>query len=70
LSEIALREVNALSEHHVTIGMIRKGKRVDRLMLMCAEKTAEEKRQVHQEVERCSVGRSARMRGTVEIIAF
>jgi Initiator Replication protein len=66
----ALREVNALSEHHVTIGMIKKGKRVDRLMLMWAEKTAEEKRQVHQEVERCSVGRSARIRGTVETIAF
>jgi hypothetical protein len=26
-----LREVNALSEHHVTIGMIKKGKRVEQL---------------------------------------
>ena len=66
----ALREVSALSEHHVTIGMIKKGKRVEKLMLMWAEKTPEEKRQVFQEIERCSVGRSARLQGTVETIAF
>lgn len=66
----ALREVNALSEHHVTIGMIKKGKRVEQLMLMWLEKTAEEKRQVFRELERCSVGRSARIRNTVESVAF
>lgn len=66
----ALREVNALSEHHVTIGMIKKGKRVEQLMLMWQEKTAEEKRQVFREIERCSVGRSARIRNTVESVAF
>ena len=36
----ALREVNALSEHHVTIGMIKKGRRVEKLMLMWHEKTS------------------------------
>jgi Initiator Replication protein len=66
----ALREVNALSEHHVTIGMIKKGKRVEQLMLMWQEKTAEEKRAVFKEIERCSVGRSARIRNTVETVAF
>lgn len=66
----ALREVNALSEHHVTVGMIKNGKRVEQLMLMWQEKSAEEKRQVFREIERCSVGRAARIRNTVESIAF
>ena len=66
----ALREVNALSEHHVTVGMIKNGKRVEQLMLMWQEKTAEEKRQVFREIERCSVGRSARIRNTVESVTF
>jgi len=66
----ALREVNALSEHHVTVGMIKNGKRVEQLMLMWQEKTVEEKRQVFREIERCSVGRAARIRNTVESVAF
>lgn len=66
----ALREVNALSEHHVTIGMIKKGKRVHQLMLMWQDKTPEEKREVFREIERCSVGRSARIRNTVETVTF
>lgn len=66
----ALREVNALSEHHVTIGMIKKGKRVDQLMLMWQDKTPEEKREVFKEIERCSVGRAARIRNTVETVTF
>lgn len=66
----ALREVNALSEHHVTVGMIKNGKRVEQLMLMWQEKSAEEKRQVFREIERCSVGRAARIRNTVESVAF
>jgi hypothetical protein len=66
----ALREVNALSEHYVTVGMIKNGKRVEHLMLMWQEKTAEEKRQVFREIERCSVGRSARIRNTVESVTF
>jgi Initiator Replication protein len=66
----ALREVNALSEHHVTIGMIKKGKRVDQLMLMWLEKTPEEKCGVFREIERCSVGRSARIRSAVEAVTF
>jgi hypothetical protein len=39
-------------------------------MLMWQEKTAEEKRAVFKEIERCSVGRSARIRNTVETVAF
>jgi plasmid replication initiation protein len=66
----ALREVNALSEHHVTIGMTKKGRQVEKLMLMWHEKTVEEKRAVFKEIERCSVGRSARIRNTVETISF
>jgi hypothetical protein len=66
----ALREVNALSEHHVTIGMIKKGKRVDQLMLMWLEKTPEQKREVFREIERCSIGRSARIRSAVETVTF
>ncbi|MCU0563097.1 MAG: replication initiation protein [Desulfobacterales bacterium] len=66
----ALQEVNALSEHHVTIGMIKKGRRVEHLMLMWQEKTVEEKRHVLKEVERCSVGRAARIRNAVEPVAF
>lgn len=66
----ALREVNALSEHHVTVGMIKNGKRVEQLMLMWQEKTVEEKRRVFREIERCSVGRAARIRNTVEAVTF
>jgi len=66
----ALREVNALSEHHVTIGMIKKGRRVEKLMLMWIEKTSDEKREVFKEIERCSVGRASRIRNTVENVAF
>ena len=66
----ALHEVNALSEYHVTIGMIKKGRRVEQLMLMWREKTIEEKRLVSNEIERCSVGRTARIRNTVEAVAF
>lgn len=66
----ALREVNALSEHHVTVGMIKNGKRVEQLMLMWQEKSSEEKRQVFREIERCSVGRAARIRNTVEAVTF
>jgi hypothetical protein len=66
----ALRELNALSEHRVTIGMIKKGKRVDQLLLMWQEKTVEEKRSAFREIERCSVGRSARIRNTVEAVTL
>jgi plasmid replication initiation protein len=52
----ALQEVNALSEHHVTIGMIKNGRRVEHLMLMWQE--------------RCSVGHAARIRNAAETVAF
>lgn len=66
----ALHEVNALSEYHVTISMIKKGRRVEHLMLTWLEKTSEEKRLIFNEIERCSVGRTARIRNTVEAVAF
>jgi hypothetical protein len=50
--------------------MIKKGRRVEHLMLMWQEKTVEEKRHVLREVERCSVGRTARIRNAVEPVAF
>ena len=66
----ALREVNALSDHHINMGMIKKGKRVEQIMLMWLEKTAEERANALKEIERCSIGRSARIRGRVESIIF
>lgn len=66
----AMREVNALSDHTITMGMVKKGKRVDQIMLMWMEKTDEDKALALKEIERCSVGRSARIRGTVEAITF
>ena len=66
----ALREVNTLSDHTITLAMIKKGRRVDQLMLMWIEKSPEEKLKILKEIESCSAGRSARLSGTVETVAL
>lgn len=68
--QIALREVNALSDHIIEIGVVKRGKRVTQLMLTWIEKTPEQKREALQEIERCSVGRSARIRGNIHRVEF
>ena len=67
---IALREVNALSDHMIEIGVVKRGKRVTQLMLTWIEKTPEQKRQALEEIEQCSVGRSARIRGNIHRVVF
>lgn len=66
----ALREVNALSDHTIEVGVVKRGKRVAQLILTWMEKTPDQKRDALKEVERCSVGRAARIRGTVERVTF
>jgi plasmid replication initiation protein len=66
----ALREVNALSDHTIEVGVVKRGKRVAQLILTWMEKTPDQKRDALKEVERCSVGRAARIRGTVEKVTF
>lgn len=66
----ALREVNALSNHTIEVGVVKRGKRVAQLILTWMEKTPDQKRDALKEVERCSVGRAARISGTVERVTF
>lgn len=66
----ALREVNALSDHTIEVGVVKRGKRVAQLILTWMEKTPDQKRDALKEVERCSVGRAVRISGTVERVTF
>ncbi|MEM1223236.1 MAG: replication initiation protein [Verrucomicrobiota bacterium] len=66
----ALAEVNQLSDFHVGISMVKRGRTVEKLMINWSHKDAEEIRQAANERERSSVGRSARRAGRVEAITF
>lgn len=65
----ALSEVNQLTDFVVSVGVIKKGRSVDKLVLHWANKSADQRREAHNERERSRIGRSARRGGTVEVIA-
>ncbi len=61
----ALNELNALSEYTVEVGMVKAGRRVTHLKLLWIQKDFEGRMAALREVERCSVGRKARIEGKV-----
>lgn len=66
----ALEEVNHLTDFFVSIAAIKKGRTVEKLMLHWARKDPEGRRQAESERKRSRIGRSARRKGTVEVITF
>jgi hypothetical protein len=67
----ALREVNGLTFYNVEIGMIKRGKRVEKLLLSWGKKKeADQRLDVLRELERHSLGRSARLQRKVERVIW
>lgn len=62
----ALKELNGLSEYAVEVGMIKRGRRVTHLTLLWILKDLTGRLAAMREVDRCSVGRKARIEGKVE----
>jgi hypothetical protein len=62
----ALKELNALSEYAVQVQTVKNGRRVTHLTLFWMEKDLAGRLAALREVERCSVGRKARIEGKVE----
>jgi plasmid replication initiation protein len=62
----ALKELNALSEYAVQVGTMKDGRRVKYLTLLWMQKDLAGRMAALREVERCSVGRKARIEGKVE----
>ena len=66
----ALEEVNHLTDFHVEISAIKKGRAVEKLFMTWLKKRPEELRQAHEEREKSRVGRRARWHSKVERIVF
>lgn len=64
----AISEINQLTDYIATIGVIKRGRTVEKLMLTWAKKAPSEVRSAANERERSRIGRSARRKGTVEVI--
>src|SRR5205823_2104558 len=62
----ALKELNGLSEYAVQVGTMKEGRRVQHLTLLWIQKDLAGRMASLREVERCSVGRKARIEGKVE----
>lgn len=65
----AIEEVNHLSDFIVEISAVKSGRAVSKLMMMWFRKSAEERRQAHDEREKSRIGRKARMTGRIERIS-
>ncbi|MEM7757942.1 MAG: replication initiation protein [Cyanobacteria bacterium P01_A01_bin.40] len=64
----AIKEVNFLSDYIVTVEPIKKGRTVYAIKLSWMPKNQSDMKCVFQELERSTIGRQARMEGTVEQI--
>lgn len=64
----ALEEVNQLTDFHVQIGAVKKGRAVEKLNMLWFKKSPADLRRAHDERERSRIGRIARWHGTVENI--
>jgi len=62
----ALKEVNTLSDYGVKIEPITEGRRVVKLRLFWWKKDINGLKEAFTELQRCKVGRKARINGTVE----
>jgi hypothetical protein len=66
----ALREVNSLTNYAVEIGMIKKGKRVDQLLLTWGKKDIDESVEVLKELGRHRAARSNRLERKLEAVIW
>lgn len=66
----ALQEVNQLTDFEIQIGVVKHGRSVEKLLLTWFPKTGDKLKDAHKERERSKVGRSARRKGTVELVTF
>jgi hypothetical protein len=65
----AVDEVNALSSHMVQVDAVRHGRKVVKLRLIWFPKDEQGLKSAYCEIQRHKAGRSARLAGTVEVIA-
>jgi plasmid replication initiation protein len=66
----ALEEVNHLTDFHVEILAIKKGRAVEKLFMTWLKKSPDEMRKAHDEREKSRIGRRARWQSKVERITF
>ncbi|MFT4117922.1 replication initiation protein [Bradyrhizobium sp.] len=65
----ALQEVNFLSDFVVDIGVVKRGRAVEKLFVTWLRKDPDEMRNAFDEREKSRVGRHARSRGRIDVIA-
>lgn len=66
----AMKEVNAYGDCYVYFKPIKDGRKVVAIEMSWYNKTPEAKRKTIAEVDRCSIGRRARLKGTVEEVSI
>jgi plasmid replication initiation protein len=66
----ALDEVNHLTDFHVEVSAIKKGRIVEKLFMTWLRKRPDEMQLAHEEREKSRVGRHARWQSKVERIVF
>ncbi len=66
--KVAVGEVNQLTDYIVSVGLKKRGRRVETIQLTWLKKDAESRKLAAQERERSRVGRTARRKATVEAI--
>jgi plasmid replication initiation protein len=64
----ALEEINQLTDYAVSVGVVKRGRSVDKLLLTWMKKSPESVRAAAAERERSRIGRAARRKGSVEVI--
>lgn len=64
----AVEEINQLTDYAVTIAVVKRGRSVEKLVLTWLKKSPEAVQIAAQERQQSRIGRSARRKGTVEVI--
>jgi hypothetical protein len=64
----ALDEINQLTDYAVSVGVVKRGRSVDKLLLTWMKKSPEAVREAATERERSRIGRAERRKGSVEVI--
>ena len=68
--QVALAEVNQLMDFHVEIGMVKRGRSVEKLTLLWMKKDDDGMREAAAERERSRIGRKVRREGKMQRIVF
>ena len=66
----ALGEVNQLMDYDIEIGVVKRGRSVEKLTLMWLEKEPERRKAAAAERERSRIGRKARREGRIDRVVF